>query len=218
MKVRLTYANVVSTLALFGVIAGGTAVALPGKGSVQANDLKKNSVKAVAIAASSVRAAEVKDGSIGGKEVADLGLGYEDLGSNSVVARIRSTGQPISSGDGGEANPVIIPLNANTWTQAANEVEVGFGEANYTKPAACGSNGSLVVEFVIDGNLMDNDFFNNADPGTTLSEPALQTRPYLFEPGTATTRTATARMWDTCQNPGENYTLNSYSADIVGIR
>lgn len=102
MMKRLTYANVVSTLALFAVIAGGTAAALPGKKTVQANDLKRNSVKAVAIAKKAVRAAEIKtgavraaeiqDGSIGGADVADLGLGYEDLGTNSVVTRIRSTG------------------------------------------------------------------------------------------------------------------------------
>lgn len=218
MKARLTYANVVSTVALFGVIAGGTAVALPGKGSVQANDLKKNAVKAAAIAAKAVRSAEVKDGSLRSEDVADLGLRYEDLGSNSVVARIRSSGPPLSSGDGGEANPVTVPLTGNSWTQAANEIEVGFGEGSYTEPAACGNNGSLAVEMVIDGVLTDNDFFNDADPGTTGTEPFLRSRPYLFEPGTATPHTAAIRIWDTCMNAGENYTLNEIKADIVGIR
>lgn len=68
--------------------------------------------------------------------MADRALGYEDLGSNSVVARIRSTGA-VNSGDGGPANPVSIPLSGNTWTQAANEIDVGFGEATFTQPAVC---------------------------------------------------------------------------------
>src|SRR3954462_2498850 len=108
-KPRLTYANVVTTLALFGLIAGGTAIALPGKHRVTADDLHKNAVRAKAIATAAVGVSEIKngqvdsaeigEGQVGGADVADQGLGYQDLGSNSVVARIRSTG-PTSSGDG----------------------------------------------------------------------------------------------------------------------
>src|SRR6476469_7620639 len=99
---RFTYANVVTTLALFAVIAGGTAIALPGKHRVAADDLRKNSIRAPAIATGAIRTSESKDGSVAGTEigdgqvsspdVADQSLGYQDLGSNSVCARIRSTG------------------------------------------------------------------------------------------------------------------------------
>src|SRR5258706_4209422 len=109
IRPRLTYANVVTTLALFAVVAGGTAFALPGKHRVAADDLRKNSIRAPAIATGAIGTSEVKDGSVGGTEigdgqvgssdVADQSLAYQDLGSNSVIARIRSTG-PIASGDG----------------------------------------------------------------------------------------------------------------------
>lgn len=218
MNKRLSYANVVSTIALFVVIAGGTALALPGKGSVKANDLKKNAVRAPAIAGAAVGAAEIADGSVSGADVADRGLGYEDLGSNSVVARIRSTGA-INSGDGGQANPVSIALSGNTWTQAANEVDVAFGEATYTQPPACGNNGSLRVDFLLDGEVVDTDFFSDSTaPGATLTEPALVSRPYLFEPGVEKSRTLTMRASDSCAGAGENFVLNSISANVVGTR
>lgn len=215
MKPRLTYANVVSTVALFAVIAGGTAVALPGKKTVQANDLKKNSVKAVAIANEAVRTGEIKNGTIGGVDVADEGLGYEDLGSNSVVARIRSTG-PIETGDGGEANPVSIPVSGGEWTQQANEIDVLFGEITYTQPPVCTS-GFLVVETRFNGEPVDVDSYND-DPGLTLTEPFARSRPFAFEPGTDTPRTLELRAYDECDNAGEEYTIQSIAANVVAIR
>jgi hypothetical protein len=47
---RLTYANVMSTLAVFGVLAGGTALALPGRNSVDSGDIRNGQVKAADVA------------------------------------------------------------------------------------------------------------------------------------------------------------------------
>jgi hypothetical protein len=228
MREKLTYANVVSTIALFAVIAGGTAVALPGKKTVQANDLKKNAVKAAAIAKGAVGASEIAEGAVGsseildasvaGADVADRSLGYEDLGSNSVVTRIRSTG-PIGTGDGGLANPVSVPLSGNTWTQAANELDVAFGEATYTQPATCGGNGDMRIEFLLGGEVVDADNVGDSTaPGQTLKELVLVSRPYLFEPGADTQRTLTMRASDDCSGAGENFTLNSVAGNVIGTR
>jgi hypothetical protein len=215
MKSRLSYANVVSTIALFAVIAGGTAVALPGKKTVQANDLKKNSVKAVAIAKGAVGASELKDGTVTGADVADGSLGYGDLGSNSVIARIRSTG-PVQTGSATEANPIFVPLSGNQWTQGANEIDVAFGELTYTEPPVC-TNGGLEALLYLDGEPVDGDFFND-DPNTTLTEPFARSRPYAFEPGTDTPRTLTIGISDDCDNAGESYNVQSVKVDILGIR
>jgi hypothetical protein len=226
MRSRLSYANIASTLALFAVIAGGTAAALPGKRTVQANDLKKNSVKAPAIAKDAIRSpeikdgevtgAEIQDGAVGGADVADQALGYQDLGSNSVVARIRSTGA-VQTGDGGEASPVVVPLSGNQWAQAGNETDVFFGQLTFTEPATCGNNGGLQVEFLVDGVLVDREF-SDSDPNQTETDFFLTARPYLFEPGTAKQRTAAVRMWDDCSGAGEQYTLRSVEANAVAIR
>jgi hypothetical protein len=215
MRKRLNYANVVSTLALFGVIAGGTAAALPGKKTVEANDLKKNSVKAKAVAKAAIRGSEIKDGAVAGAEVADLGLGYQDLGSNSVVTRIRSTGA-VQTGDGGEANPVPIPVTGNEWTQAGNEIDVLFGEVTYTEPAAC-TNGFVDVQFILDGELVDEDSYSNSVPGP-VTEPFARSRPFAFEPGADTARKLEFAAWDGCDNAGEQYTVEDIKVNVVAIR
>ena len=217
MRKRLTYANVVSTLALFAVIAGGTAAALPGKKTVQANDLKKNAVKAAAIAKNAVRAAEIKDGAVGGAEVADLGLGYEDLGSNSVIARMASNGS-IQTGDGGQANPVPIPIAGGQWTQAAGETDMLFGEVTYTQPPVC-TMGSLRIELLLDGEVFDVDTFGfDTDPNETVSEPLAQARPYAFEAPAATPHTLTVRASDSCDNAGEQFTVHGVRINAVAVR
>jgi hypothetical protein len=215
MRSRLTYANVASTIALFAVIAGGTAVALPGKKTVQANDLKKNSVKAVAIAKGAVGTSEIKDGNVTGADVADGSLGYGDLGSNSVIARIRSTAG-VQTGDGGEASPVNIPLSGNQWTQGANEIDVAFGEITYKEPPTC-TNGGLDILLLLDGVPVDEDGFG-ADPNETVTEPFARSRPFVFEPGVDKPRTLTLQAFDSCDNAGEQYSVQSIKVDILGIR
>jgi hypothetical protein len=217
MRRRLTYANVVSTLALFAVIAGGTAAALPGKKTVQANDLKKNSVKAAAIAKNAVRAAEIKDGVVSGAEVADLGLGYEDLGSNSVIARMASTGS-VQTGDGGLADPVVMPITPNSWNQGPNETDMLFGEVTYVQPPVC-TNGSLRIELVLNGEVIDVDTFGfDADPNERLTEALAQARPFAFETGAATARTLEVRTSDGCDNAGEQYTVENVKLNAVAVR
>ena len=215
---RITYANVVSTLALFGVIAGGSAMALPGKQTVQADDFKKNAVKAAAVKKNAIRGAEIKDGAVKGADVADEGLAYRDLGSNSVVARIRSTG-PVQSGDGGEANPVNVPLSGDQWTQAGNETDVFFAEVTFTQPPQCSGAGfpELHLEILLDGEPLGNEFLD-ADPNETLTGPILTERPFIFEPGSPTPRAVTARIYDDCEGAAEEYTLDSVKMNAVAIR
>ena len=69
VRSRMTYANVVSSLCLFLVLSGGTAVALSGKNTVFSDDIKDGQVKNADIAGSAVRASKVKDGSLTGKEI-----------------------------------------------------------------------------------------------------------------------------------------------------
>jgi hypothetical protein len=81
---KLTYANVVSTLALFGVIAGGTAIALPGKGSVHADDIRRDAVRAKQIRDGKVGAAEIGDGSVGSAEVGDAAIGSTEVAEDAI--------------------------------------------------------------------------------------------------------------------------------------
>ena len=221
MRGKLSYANVVGTLALVLAIVGGTAVALPGKNSVQSNDLKKNSVKARAIANSAVRAAEIKDGSIADEEVVPESLGYGKLGSNSVAARIRTT-QPMATGDATEANPLTVPTSGGSWPQAANEMQLYFGEVKYSLAGTCTGGGLNVrlrlsaVDPIFDG--VFTEFFNPGPGPVTLTEPFLYQRPWLFEPGADRQVNASLLIWDDCSGAGQSVTLDEARVNVVGMR
>lgn len=45
LRSRLTYPNIVSSLCLFLVLSGGTAVALPGSNTVLSDDIRNGQVK-----------------------------------------------------------------------------------------------------------------------------------------------------------------------------
>lgn len=62
VRSHLTYSNVISTLCLFFVLGGGTAVALTGSNTVQSDDLGPGAqVKAPDVAANAIDAPDVKD-------------------------------------------------------------------------------------------------------------------------------------------------------------
>jgi hypothetical protein len=73
---RLTYANVVSSIAVFLVLGGGAAFAAShlGKNSVGSKQLKKNSVTTAKIKKNAVTEAKLKDQSVTGTKVKDQSL------------------------------------------------------------------------------------------------------------------------------------------------
>ncbi|MET0305440.1 MAG: hypothetical protein ABW196_04325 [Solirubrobacterales bacterium] len=64
IRKRLTYANVMSSLAVFLILGGATAFAALGKNSVGPQQLKKNAVTAAKIKKDAVTAAKIKNGSL----------------------------------------------------------------------------------------------------------------------------------------------------------
>lgn len=100
MRSRLSYANVVSTLALVvAVTGGGTAVAA---------GLRKNSVTTASIQNNAVTSAKVKNGTIGGADVKDRSLGGIDIADGSLggqdIADRSLGGQDIAPGSLGGYN------------------------------------------------------------------------------------------------------------------
>src|SRR6478672_1692000 len=70
IRSHLTYANVISTLCLFLLLGGGTAVALNGANTVQSDDLGPGAqVKAPDVAANAVNGADVTNESLTGQDV-----------------------------------------------------------------------------------------------------------------------------------------------------
>jgi hypothetical protein len=95
IRSHMSFANLVSLMALFIALGGTTyaAVTLP-KNSVGAKQIKKNGVGASEIKKNAVRAAEIKSSAVGASEIksnavasgdiADNGVGVADIADNSV--------------------------------------------------------------------------------------------------------------------------------------
>jgi hypothetical protein len=87
IRSHLTYANVISSLCLFLLLSGGTAVALSGTDTVQSDDLGPGAqVKAVDLAANSVSSLKVANGS----------LNDEDVGQGTFVNFAATIGQVVT--------------------------------------------------------------------------------------------------------------------------
>jgi len=72
LRERITYANVVATLALFLALCGGAVAASQlAKNSVGPKQLKKNAVTSVKIKKNAVNGSKVKDGSLTGADLQD---------------------------------------------------------------------------------------------------------------------------------------------------
>jgi hypothetical protein len=78
LRSKLTYANVISTLALFLVIAGGSAFA--------AGKLAKNSVGTKQIKNAAITTAKIKDGAVTGSKIVASGLGTVPNATHATTA------------------------------------------------------------------------------------------------------------------------------------
>lgn len=82
---RLTYANVVATLALFLALGGGTtAVALQGKNTVDSGDIINQQVKSSDLQNEGVRSVDVDDSGLTGTDVGDFSLSGDDIAPESL--------------------------------------------------------------------------------------------------------------------------------------
>jgi hypothetical protein len=98
-RIRLSYANVVSTMALFLAVAGGTtAVALSGKNNVDANDIRQGAVDSREVRNSSLTGGDIADGTVWSRELGTGAVGGEDIKANAV------TGAAVADGSLGTAD------------------------------------------------------------------------------------------------------------------
>jgi hypothetical protein len=103
---RITYANVMSTIAVFLLIAGGTAIAASkvAKKSVGPGQLKASAVTAAKIKKNAVTGAKIKAGAVSGLKIADGSVGFADLAPGTNLIASAATG-PLG-------NLTEIPFNA----------------------------------------------------------------------------------------------------------
>jgi hypothetical protein len=94
---KLTYANVVATLALFIAIGGASAFAASqlGKNTVGPKQLKKNSVTTAKVKKEAITAAKVKKGTLTGKQINLAKLGTVPSATHAASADSIPPAEPI---------------------------------------------------------------------------------------------------------------------------
>lgn len=171
--------NVVGYIALF-VALSGTAIALPGKKAVKADDLAPAAVRPKAIKAGAVTTAKLRDGAVTSAKIADGSVIGVDLG-NEAVGRDKIQAGAINGGklaNGAVNSPKVNNGSLKAEDFAAGELSAGFvaetDPATFTLPrggslfvnatllTTCG--GSCTYSVTVDGTNV---------PGTTVTTPAV---------------------------------------------
>jgi hypothetical protein len=202
---KLSYANVMATLAVFVALGGASyaAIKLP-KDSVGSAQIKPNAVNGSKIANGSLTA---KDFAGGPGQVADGAPGppgtpgAPGLDGAAITVRARSTSGVETPAD---HSFVTVPLTGGTWTQGAADLDIGpFGSLTVTAPgpSTCGSSGLANLDWTIE---IDGKVFA---AGTTQipRDGASHTfhinlSNFLIEPGSDTQQTATAKVSSVCES------------------
>jgi hypothetical protein len=144
LRERLTYANVIATLALFIALGGGALAAIHlGKNSVGAKQLKNNSVTTQKIKNGAVTSEKLATGSVSGAQLQSNSITAVNVNSGSL------TGAEIADGSLSAANlaPGTIP------TQTPRTARLQSGET-ITGFIAIEAHASLGTEFFgTDGRL-----------------------------------------------------------------
>jgi hypothetical protein len=193
---RLTYANLVSTLALFLALGGGAAYAASkvnsgdlAKGAVHTSNVFKRAITSGKLAVGAVHSNQVVDAAIGSKQLADNAVGTKQvanaaIGSKQIGAAAVAPSNlefPVfyaASPTGGKAPvngaPDPYPLANSTWTQNPGQIEVIFGAAIATVAYDGSGAGSCQVsyEVLLNGQQVGG---GGLSTGSTSLEPIEQT-------------------------------------------
>lgn len=221
IRKRLTYANVMSSIAVFLVLGGAAfaATQLP-KNSVGTKQLKRNAVTTAKIKKSAVNGSKIADGSITG---VDINAGKTSFGH--VVAKLRGS-TPLNLTE--ELQP--FALNPSTYTQAAEENDVYDGAVEVTFQPGCEVPRSAVAYVVIDPtnalkleppeSIASWGITEDKTGGTVTRR--IEVSPYFlwgsrFEPGAAKSHTVNLVVAGECKT-GSGVTATSGAVDVIGTK
>jgi hypothetical protein len=229
---HLSYANVVATMALVFAMSGG-ALAASHYLITKTSQIKPSVLKKLKgnVGHTGVTGATGATGAQGptGKEGQP---GSPGASGTTVVYRVRSVA-PLQTATGSEAKAETAVLNDplnGTWTQAADEVDQIVGQVTFTAPAqtSCSENTStspVEVKILVDGTDAAS-FYDYGEAGKPTTAPiefyngSSEPSWTLFEPGTPTTNSITAKVGDRCGwaggKTGAHFTINAIELDVLG--
>jgi len=168
LRPRLTYANVVATLALVLVLTGGTVYAAVklGKNDVKSRNIAPRAVKGSDLADNAVTSPKIKDGTIIG----------DDLAANVLQGvGVDVTGTATSGTKGGINTNTTVPLpltGKTTFTPAAGEVAALTAEGKWTTATTNAANFCSPAVFL----------FVNGEPTRVFVDPTSEGNQTALEP------------------------------------
>ena len=176
---RLTYANVMSSIAVFLVLGGATAFAAGlAKNSVGSKQLKKNAVTSAKIKKNAVTGAKIKNGTITGAKI--------NAGSLGTVPNATHAGTADSAGSAGNANTIgglhIVKFSLNGSgsigkTEILNlnglQLQASCSSGSETLTATTTTSDSEISAWANDasGGSSDSEYEDEFDPGDTVTLP-----------------------------------------------
>jgi hypothetical protein len=245
IRKRLTYANVMSSIAIFLVLGGATAFAAHklakhsvGTRQLKANavttaKLKRNAVTTRKIAKNAVGTAKIKAGAVSTDKLAKGAVTAEKIAPGAVsgatidtantpfsqiVARLRSNSTLAFAGKG------IYPIGS--YTQAAGEDDQYLGGLEVVFAASCEpprSAEALLVEVTsVEEKTLGVGIVNDFSEGAVSRQ--MQFAPFelgamsQLAPASATTRTLSALLAEEKCNFGSGVTATAGQVDVIGTK
>ena len=194
LRSKLTYANVMATIAVFFVLTGiGFAVAKLPKKSVGTKQLKNNAVTSKKIHKNAVNASKIKTGAVGRSEIASGAVSNSEI-SNQAVTRNKiadsaipllgtlRTGQTLrgSFNIGGDVTTARtgqtfqFPLNNAPSTPAANVIDASVASPAFTSNCSGIGGGNGQTPNAAAGQLcIYINFSSGTTPALTVDSGAL---------------------------------------------
>ena len=157
-------ALVIAFIALLAAIGTGTGMALSGKNTVRADDIRKNAVGASEIKANAVRSSEIRSNAVGSSEVRANSLTGDDIDESTL--NVGGGG-----GGGGSTGPALVAYNGRL---AANETQTRT-IGNFTITSSTNAAGTCGAIQLQSGNLDSqrsiglNTAFANLPANTTVN-------------------------------------------------
>jgi len=147
IKSKLSYANVVATIAMFAALGGGAYAAKVAKNSVGGSQIKKNAVTASEVKAGAIGASETGTDAVGSAEVIDGSLTGSDLNGSTLF-----NDNSLNGADINESSLSGLPRTAGgTLAQNGTEtIQLAEGSLTYTcsDPSIYSNDSGTPAEFL----------------------------------------------------------------------
>ena len=234
MRPRLTYANVISTVIVALLLAGGTAFAANqlAKKSVGAKQLKANAVTTAKIREEAVTAAKIRAAAVDGSKILDGSVTGADINGPStpfsqVIARARSTTQALFTESTGYA------LGNATYTQNAGEDNLFIGSLDVNFAASCTQPREAVALLLLDvpdpSKITEVSqvvgFGKVEDEGTGSVSKSIDFSPFpgggpmgKFATSTTATHTLSVLLGNSKCKTGSGVTVTGAGVDVLGVK